>query len=267
VVIAEEGTRRLASVYGSPNSVGLFLGRILPFALAYLLVPVLEWRKILAGICGAVMLIALALSQSVGAILLGIPAAILVILLGWRGRRAVPVLVGLGTVGLAALIPLSRLLPRLRQIGDLENNTTVVRLNLWRSTFQLLQDHPLTGVGLDQFLYQYRSRYILPEAWEDPDLSHPHNVLLDYWVRLGIAGVAIGIAFQWFFWKQALGVYRQVRYQNPIAFALILGVMGAMADFLAHGLVDMAHFNINLSYLFAILVVIPVCLSQHNPKT
>ena len=258
VVVTEEGARRLISVYGSPNSVGLMLGRILPFALAYLLVPVTEWRKILAAISGITMLVAVALSQSVGAILLGIPAAVVVIVLSWRGRRAIPVLAGLGAAGLIALIPLSRVLPRLRQITDFENNTTVLRLNLWRSTVQLLEDHPLTGVGMDQFLYAYRSRYILPEAWQDPDLSHPHNVLLDYWVRLGVLGVALAVALQWFFWRAALTAYRTVRDTDPLRFALVLGAMGAMADFLAHGLVDMAHFNINLSYIFALLLALVV---------
>ena len=37
VVEAENGARRLISVYGSPNGVGLYLGRCLPFALAFVL--------------------------------------------------------------------------------------------------------------------------------------------------------------------------------------------------------------------------------------
>jgi O-antigen ligase len=267
VVVTQEGARRLISVYGSPNSVGLMLGRILPFALAYLLADVTQWRKILAAVCGITMLVAVALSQSVGAILLGLPAAVVVMALGWRGRNVIPALAGVGAAGVVALIPLSRVLPRLRQITDIENNTTVLRLNLWRSTVQMLEDKPLTGVGMDQFLYAYRSRYILPEAWQDPDLSHPHNILLDYWVRLGILGVMLAVALQWFFWRQALAVYRAVREVDGLRFALVLGAMGAMADFLAHGLVDMAHFNINLSYIFALLLALVVQVTGYNMNT
>jgi O-antigen ligase len=208
------------------------------------------------------MLIAVGLSQSVGAILLGLPAALVVILLGWRGGRSIPLLAGLAAAGTFILVVASRFLPRLRQITDFENNTTIFRLNLWRSTVQMLEDQPLTGVGMDQFLYAYRSRYILPEAWRDPDLSHPHNILLDYWVRLGIAGVVIGIALQWLFWRQAVAVYRRVRHTDPLKFALVLGAMGAMADFIAHGLVDKAHFSINLSYVFVLLLALVVQLGQ-----
>jgi hypothetical protein len=38
VVEAENGARRLISIYGSPNGVGLYLGRCLPFALSFVLV-------------------------------------------------------------------------------------------------------------------------------------------------------------------------------------------------------------------------------------
>jgi len=261
VVIAEGGTRRLLSVYGSPNAVGLLLGRTLPFALAYGLLPVGEWRRIYAGVTGLTMLVAVLLTQSMGALLLGLPAALVVVLMGRYGQRALPILAGVGGFSAAALVPLSMVFPRLRQLADFENNTTVLRLNLWRSTAQLLQDHPLTGVGLDQFLYAYRSRYILPAAWQDPDLSHPHQVLLDYWVRLGILGVVLGVWLQWLFWRGALRVVAAVREQNALAWAIVLGAMGAMANFLAHGLVDMAHFNINLSYIFAVLLALVATLT------
>jgi len=269
VVVAEGGTRRLTSIYGSPNSVGLMLGRAIPFAVAYIVLPLTPWRRWWGATSAGLMLLAVALSQSVGAIILGIPAGIAVVLLAWQGRKIVPVLGGLGILGGLALIPLSRVLPRLRQLTDFSSDTTVVRINLWRSTGQLLEDYPLTGVGLDQFLYAYRSRYILPQAWEDPDLSHPHNVLLDYWVRLGILGLLLGVAMQVFFWAQALSVYRTVRHTDPLKFALLIGTMGAMMNFLAHGIVDMAHFNINLSFVVAMLLalVIQLDVADHAPES
>ncbi|MCD4687030.1 MAG: hypothetical protein K8S97_13965, partial [Anaerolineae bacterium] len=89
VVEAENGARRLISVYGSPNGVGLYLGRCLPFALAYaLLTPRGSWRWLVGAFSGAVMLLAVLLSQSRGAIILGLPAALVAVLIFWRGRRA-----------------------------------------------------------------------------------------------------------------------------------------------------------------------------------
>jgi O-antigen ligase len=248
VVQAENGARRLISVYGSPNGVGLYLGRCLPFALGYvLLTPKGSWRWLYGLASGAVMLLAVLLSQSRGAILLGLPAALIALLIVWRGRQAlVPVVVAV--VGFAVvLIPLSLALPRL---AHLLGNTAMFRENLWYSSLLLIREHPVTGVGLDQFLYWYRSRYLLPQAWAEPNLSIPHNILLNYWVNLGILGVVAAVVFQVMFWRMIGRVRAKAVKTDPVRLVLVLGLAGSMADFLAHGLVDVGYFAINLAFVF-----------------
>jgi len=253
VVEAEDGARRLISVYGSPNGVGLYLGRCLPFALAYvLLLPRGSWRWLFGAAGGAVMVLAVLLSQSRGAILLGLPAALIVMLVVWRGRRAlVPVM--LAVAGLViVMIPLSLVLPRL---ADLFGNTAIFRRHLWYSSLELIREKPLTGAGLDQFLYWYRSRYLLPEAWAEPDLSIPQTVVLNYWVNLGVLGVVVAVALQAMFWclvcrlRQRVVAHGAVS-SHPVRVAMVLGLAGSMADFLAHGLVDVGYFAINLAFVF-----------------
>lgn len=261
-VVLTDGTRRLVSTFGSPNSAALQLGRALPFALGYILLPLSEWRRYWGASAFLIMLTAALLTQSVGFLVLGFPVAVGIMVLGWRGRRAVLPLMGLGVLGLAIFVPLIQVFPRLRRLLDFENSTIGFRVYVWRSALQMIEDHPLTGVGLDQFLYAYRSRYILPEAWEDPDLSHPHNIVLDYWVRLGILGVALGFGFQVAFWWTALHVYRRVRHGDRLLWGLLLGAMGSMAYTLAHGLIDSAHFAINLSYFFALTLALVYRLTQ-----
>jgi len=113
----------------------------------------------------------------------------------------------------------------------------------------MVRDHPILGVGLDNFLYQYRGRYMFPEAWAEPNLSHPHNVILDYAVRMGLLGLAAGIWLQTVFWHAALPL-RKLR--DPLNRALAIGLMASMTDFLAHGLVDAAYFVPDLAYVFFI---------------
>jgi O-antigen ligase len=252
VVDAENGARRLISVYGSPNGVGLYLGRCLPFAFGYVLMSRRgSWRWLYGVICGAIMLLAVLLSQSRGAILLGLPAALVVTLLVWRGRRAL-LPVGLAVIGLiVVLIPLSLALPRL---GDLFGDTLDFRRNLWYSSARLIEERPLTGVGLDQFLYWYRSRYLLPEAWEDPNLSIPHNILLNHWVNLGILGVLIGAWFQVEFWQRVVQLWQRVSTRDPLVWMLLIGLAGSMADMLGHGLVDVGYFAVNLAFVFFLLL-------------
>jgi O-antigen ligase len=117
----------------------------------------------------------------------------------------------------------------------------------------MFRDHLALGVGLDNFLYQYRSRYVLPAAWQEPDLSHPHNVFLDYASRLGLCGLVAGAWLQIAFWRLALPLRRLAdTFQSEVSDrrALALGLMGSMVDFLAHGLVDASYFVIDLAFAF-----------------
>jgi O-antigen ligase len=112
-------------------------------------------------------------------------------------------------------------------------------------------DHPWLGVGLDNFLYQYRSHYILPDAWQDPNLSHPHNIVLDFLSRLGVLGFACGVWLQVSFWQTAVGAYRRLK-TNRDELALCVGLMASVADMLAHGLVDHSFFLLDLAFAFCL---------------
>jgi O-antigen ligase len=255
VIIAEQGARRLTSVYGSPNNVAMYLGGCLALILAVVLMGRERTRRIAYLAAGVVILPAAALTQSMGYLLLGLPASVIAILLLWRGRRALPILVVLGVLAALALVPLSHL-PRFARLTDISTGTTFIRLQLWRSTLALIQEHPLTGVGPDQFLYQYRSRYILPSAWEEPNLAHTHNYLLDHWARLGVLGVGIALGVQFAFWRSAWRAHRWLRVVDPSTAALAAGLMGAMAHFMAHGLVDSPFFMLDLNYVFALMLAL-----------
>jgi O-antigen ligase len=137
-----------------------------------------------------------------------------------------------------------------------------VRTQVWTSAINLLRERPILGGGLDQFLYLYRSRYILPEAWREPDLSHPHNVVLDYWISLGLLGLAILAALQVAFWRSALGAWRRLHNTDLLLTAVIVGAMGSMADFLAHGVVDNSYFVVDLAYVFCLTLALAVRLEK-----
>jgi O-antigen ligase len=153
------------------------------------------------------------------------------------------------------------LLSRLPQIGarlGLTGGTSFLRINLWKATLVMIKDHPILGVGLDNFLYAYRGRYMLPEAWAESSLSHPHNVVLDYAARLGLVGLAIGLWLQLAFWKIALPLRK---LQDPMSRALAIGLMASMVDFLAHGMVDAAYFVVDLAFVFFVTLALMQTLS------
>ena len=247
IITAEAGLRRLKSVYGSPNNVGLYLGRAFPVLVAVMLFARHRLRRWLYGVGAALVGLAILLSFSTGALLLGVPASVLALGLLAGGRWLWAALGLLGAAALAA-IPVLRT-PRFTSLFDLQSGTSFFRLNLWRSALDMIRDHPLLGVGLDNFLYAYRGRYIRPAAWQEPSLSHPHNVILDYWSRLGTLGLAAGLWIQAAFWRRALPLRRTAL---PDERALALGLMGSMVDVLAHGLVDNSFFLVDLAFAFCL---------------
>ena len=101
---------------------------------------------------------------------------------------------------------------------------------------------PLGWRGPDNFLYEYRTRYVLPSAWEELNLSHPHNLLLDAWTRLGVIGLlAMGILLVALFGR----LLRPVKQHS--AEALFIGLLGSLVASVAHGLIDNSFFLVDLA--------------------
>ena len=251
VITAEGGARRLVSVYGSPNNAALFLGRCLPFALAWALPGTHGIRRWLALVLVVLLLLALALTQSAGALFLGLPLSLAaMLLLAWRRRALLPLL-GLAAAGALGIAIAPVISPRFARLLDLGSGTIHVRLQLWQSSLAMLRDDPLRGLGLDQFLYAYRNTWILPDAWREPNLSHPHNILLDFWLRLGLAGPLLLTALLLTFWRSVLRAFRSASSHGSRV--LLAGSMGSMVSLIAHGLVDNSVFVHDLVYIFVLL--------------
>ncbi len=252
--ITAEGVRRaLGYFYGSPNNLALFLERALPVAVVSAVWGrgYRKWGHAAAGITiGA----ALYFTFSKGSLLLAVPATLIFIALLTGGRRA---WLGAGSgliVLAAALVPLSRT-ERFRSTFSLQPGSTgYARLHLWQSAWDILREHPWTGLGPDNFLYQYRTRYILPAAWAEPNLSHPHNVVLNFGVRLGAGGILWLIWAQLRFWWRALRQY--FGGADESARRLLLAAMASMIPFLAHGMVDNAFFLVDLAFSFLLMFAI-----------
>ncbi|MBV9357505.1 MAG: O-antigen ligase family protein [Chloroflexi bacterium] len=243
---AAEGVRRAQAWYPSPNHLALTLGRAWPFLLALALVGPFAWRRV-AWLAAGMVAIALLLSFSIGG-WLGSAAALAVVLFAVGLRQRAWQLGGAAAIGLALVSGLAlvgalpeRLNP-LRQTGGF-------RLELWSSTVEMLRDHPLLGVGLDNFAYLYQQVYLHEGAAAEPNLSHPHNWLLHVWVELGVLGL---IAFVWLvviFARRA----RRALHARPAPW-LVAGGLGAMTDMLVHGLVDNSYFLVDLAFVFWLIL-------------
>ncbi len=255
LITAEGGLMRLRSVFGSPNNVGLYLGRILPLlaAAALLGVAMPQRRRWAYALAALPIGLALLLSFSRGALFLGVPAGLLVVFWVWQrrnGRSPWPWVLGIVLLVTAVLL-LAPQIPGLAGRFDLRSATGLFRLNLWRASLEMLREHPLTGVGLDNFLYAYRGRYIFDAAWQEPNLNHPHNILLDFATRLGLLGLLAG---GWLFWQFGRDLQHAMARATAVWQPVVVGFAGALAATLAHGLVDHSFFLVDLAFVFYLML-------------
>ena len=263
IITAEESLRRIRGLYGSPNHLGMFLGRAFPVALALAALGGTR-RGLFAGALLPIG-VALVLTFSVGA-WVGVAAAVVAVAL-YFGRRVVlsggAAALVLCAVSLPALLRVERIASHL----DFSEGTSFLRLQLWGSALDLVWDHPLAGVGLDNFLYYYRDLgYMLPGGWREPSLSHPHNLALDFWLSLGLIGLLLFSVLLYRFYRDAWRVVRRSPVRGDRALAL--AALASMTDFVAHGLIDASYFRPDLSVVFWLTVAIlrllpPVPASGH----
>src|SRR5207253_4762678 len=198
----------------SANHLALMLDRAWPFLAA---AAVARWP--LAWLPAGLVGLAIVLTFSTGSWLGALAGTLVVVAALYRRRTAVifgaaaaVVLVAVSALAIGGLLP-ERLNP-LRQTGGF-------RLDLWLSSLQMVRDHPLLGVGLDNFAYLYQQVYLREAAAAEPNLSHPHNWLLNFWLELGMLGLIAFIWLQVTFWR--LARHTRTRWLGA-------GACGAMAD-------------------------------------
>ncbi len=251
-----EGVRRAQAWYPQPNHLALMLGRALPFALALGLVGRpgeatsrgQAWRlAALAWFAVASVGLGLLLTFSLGA-WLGATAAAVVVLAALRRRRAA-ISLSLLAAGLFAAVSLLAIAGAVPERLNPLRQTTGFRLELWQSSIAMVADHPLLGVGLDNFVYLYQQVYLREGAAAEANLSHPHNWILNVWLQLGLLGL---VAFVWLlvrFWRSA-----RARLATGTDAWIAAGALGAMAETLVHGLLDNSYFLVDLAFLFWLIL-------------
>jgi O-antigen ligase len=239
-----QGVRRVLGTYTSPNHFALLLGRVLPFLVAFSwIVPRARlWAAAAALVCAG----ALVATFSVGG-WIGTWLGVLVVVGLAGGRR---LLLGVLLAGLVAAAVFLVAAPAERLAGRLDprQGTSLARVQLWQAAVELIRESPVLGIGLDNFLYRYPA-VVAPETLFEPNLSHPHNLILQFWLQLGLPGLA---ALGWLIWRFLPLAWSSARDSTgpPIQRALAVGALGSMTDFVAHGLVDNSYFLPDMAVVF-----------------
>lgn len=240
-VVATGNIRRVASVYGHANNLGLFLERVWPFALVGILGmrPQLNMRWVSVG----VIALGIVCSFSRGAWLGVALATFLMVLWQIQQRRAMPMIrVFMGMLIVGGALTVVALMTRGGSVGSID-----ARWLLWQESVTWLMQRPW-GLGLGQFYFYHNPEYgrsIMDASLigtSEQYASHPHNVVLDTWLNLGPTGVIALCGMLVHLVRRSM-----IRGGNNVGIRAA-GVM-LVATFV-HGLVDQYWFVVDLMYCF-----------------
>ncbi|HRH32220.1 MAG TPA: O-antigen ligase family protein [bacterium] len=234
-----DAERRATSVFPYPNALGLWLA---PIVCALLVQTANKQTRTTTSLIAAILgVIAITLSQTEAA-LVAIPGALVGALLFSKATMKSKICIGGGVILLAAAIIGG--VPHIREKVLLRDYSGQVRLSQWKETVAMLSDRPLFGAGLNGY----------PEVfapYHDKTLyeifQYPHNLILNFWVEMGIFGVFVLLLF--------IGGVMHVAGQNrENIFALV--AFAALLTMSIHGLVDVPFFKNDLAVLTAFFLAL-----------
>jgi len=219
----EEGFSRPGGTFSSPNVAGSYLSVMLTVVVSLLLLArVRAWYKAVALISVGIGLIALLSTYSRGGWLAFLTAITLLCCAGWRllWPRGVLII----AVALAALfVSLFLDTPLSRRLFESDEGSAYSRLVLNKLAIRMIKDHPIIGVGANNFSFNVKEYATQEDMGEW--LYTVHNKYLLVWAEAGLGGL---LAYCWFLiaslrqgwrcWKDNDPLY------SPLSLALLCGI-------------------------------------------
>ncbi|MFA6410325.1 MAG: O-antigen ligase family protein [Candidatus Buchananbacteria bacterium] len=249
-----QSRRRTTSIFSSPNAVGLYLGPIVAIYLPWLLG---EWKNYKATICKIIILaaavLAIIFSVSAGA-LVGLVGALVFIIFvliwpkikNWKDQLNKPILPAI-ILAAVLIILVGSIFGNKILSSKINGLSGQNRLVLWQMSEKYLIASPknfVLGAGILGFA-KFQNEQRDPLKMEP--LLYPHNILLNFWLEIGLVGLAGLVWLIILFFKNAKKDWRQFKW-------LKLGLMAAMITIIIHGLVDVPYFKNDLAVLFWLIV-------------
>jgi O-antigen ligase len=184
---------RLVGASGDPNFMAAFIVAALALAATLLGASRSAWRVALPAVI-AVLVVGLAATESRGGLLAAF-AGLLAALLVMRGRRVAVVAVA-SLVLLAGGVWVSANPGVIERVQSAESDRGNGREDLWIAARRMGAEHPLTGVGLDNFTLRSPEYVREPGALSYVELvverpHETHNTYLQLFAETGLIGLGL----------------------------------------------------------------------------
>jgi len=183
-----------------------------------------NWAKKLAGVTFFFSIVVLYASETRGAWIAFALVVMIFLLLAKENRKVIlkgAFVILFLVIGLCLFVPSFQ--SRIVSISNVQTDqSNLDRIYMWESACNIVRDHPVFGVGQDQFVYAYNDYYILPQATHAQPgkhgFGHPHNNILQVAAEQGSVGLIAFFLLHGYF---LIRLYRQYRQEPGNSYGII----------------------------------------------
>jgi len=132
-----------------------------------------------------------------------------------------------------------------------QRNSTTVRLQVWKTSWELFKNNAVFGLGLGQFepMYQLNIPWILKGVPYEWVMLHPHNIFLAFLLNCGLLGLGAFLFIVGRFLQSVLKGLKKEQFRLIAMIALFM-----MISIFIHGLFDTPFWKNDLSLLFFLIL-------------
>jgi putative inorganic carbon (hco3(-)) transporter len=227
---------RIPSILFHFNALAGYLNLVLPFSIACMTFAKDQVLRILGFVSHAMAGAALYFTASRGG-LIAYGGMLFISIWYLTPKRKALLKVFLSIVLAAGLVLSMQERGGIARLQDVDDLTQASRLALWGAAGAMFVSHPVLGVGYGNYRLLYND-YL---GSNGPDALDSHNLYLQFLADVGIVGFLVFCVLMGAFSRMALKLARQ---PDPFLRILGIGMGGALATTLIHGVVDYL-FNAN----------------------
>lgn len=215
-----------------------------PFSLSWLF---LAKNKALKS--GVIFFVAIQIFLIFGSGARGLWLAIFVICLLWlwlvpASRK---LLLKLLPVIILCVIAAVYLLPEHTVLGRIEQGFDTSRRiqSTWKPTLEMIMLHPLQGYGYGSFVYADEFNRLLPAhpEWGVAASMGAHNILLEMWFGMGLAGVVLLLYFVFIMCRSLLKIKQSYLPEQPEYLLMVSAFSAFVGYLLVRGMVETVYWQ------------------------
>ncbi len=240
---------RLQAFYLSPNYLAMYLSPILILSLYLYSFAKNNTYRVLLVANYLLLMAVIYLTYSYGA-WLGLLSAFIFILIQKKDKKIALVFLFLFILIFVLQIPSQKF----QGFMDFSYPSLESRLVIWQSSWEIIKDNSLIGIGpgmFQEYYLAYQDKFALYPEWAVPQ---PHNLFFAFWLQAGLLGL---IGFVWLL----ISFFKKIEPKQILGSILI----GVMMYILIHGLVDTTYWKNDLSIIFWLIIALGYkvgCLSD-----